>query len=246
MKIFIIDGSADSLFSALFYAFEKKIMPDKIATGAVQRSFTDETFEIINDKEHSERVKKFLTAATTKRALSDTFVALRSGEESKFTIIFNYLKLVTDNKKTDISLNFADERVLNFSDLIRKIYNETHRFKGFLRFSESSKGFMYAYFEPDNDITEFLMPHFKARFGALPFIIHDVKRNIVGLCDGKSYKVFDAKDNVLTVYLSDEEKDFVNLWKTYYKSVNIESRKNTRQMLNYMPARYHKNLPEKQ
>lgn len=245
MKIFLIKNSLDGLLSALFYAYEKKIFPDEITADPVQQSLNDNFIEIATCKNHSERVKKFLLTAATKNLLQDTSVAFKSGEKEKFTIIFDYLRLATDFKSTDVSKNFADERVLAFSDLLRRIYNEVHRFKGFLRFQESEKGFIYAHYTPDNDVTEYLMPHFKARLGKLPFIIHDVKRNIVGLCDGKTHKTFFAENKTLTIKLSSSEKDFVSLWKEYYADVAIRERKNTRQMLNYMPARYHKDLPER-
>ena len=47
-------------------------------------------------------------------------------------------------------------------------------------------------------------------------------------------------------YFPDREEDkFLKLWRLYYDSVTIPERKNEKQMYGYMPARYHKNLPEK-
>ena len=50
----------------------------------------------------------------------------------------------------------------------------------------------------------------------------------------------------MTVFMSESEEIFLDLWQQYYKSINIEERKNLRQMRNYMPERYWKNLSEKQ
>ena len=109
---------------------------------------------------------------------------------------------------------------------------------------ETKKGFYYACYEPDNDITELLVSHFTARLQS-PFIIHDIKRNILALCDGKRYKILNGGDNGVTVFMSESEEIFLDLWQQYYKSINIEERKNLRQMRNYMPERYWKNLSEK-
>ena len=50
----------------------------------------------------------------------------------------------------------------------------------------------------------------------------------------------------VTVFMSESEEIFLDLWQQYYKSINIKGRKNLRQMRNYMPERYWKNLSEKQ
>lgn len=245
MIYFFTTDDETGLYSAIFYAYEKKIFPDGVFCGNEQISFTDTAIKITPDEQKALRVKKCLYGSRTKRAASDIAVAIKNGESDKLTIIFNYAKLVIDNKNKDISSNFANNCVLAFADLIRRVFNEVHRFKGFLRFEQSAKGFLYAHYRPDNDITAYLMPHFFARLNELPFIIHDVKRNVIGMSDGKSYKTFYAKDLTVTVFISEEEKNFKALWRTYYDSVNVKERKNLKQMLNYMPARYHADLPEK-
>lgn len=245
MIVYVIEGSQTGLYSALYYAYKNKKFPDKIIEIYTQLSLTDEIIYIKNDTTIAEKVKIFLTKCKTKNTVYETSIALKSGECNKLSVIFFYLKTVIDEKNTDISRNFAHTYVLNFYDLIKRIHTETHRFKGFLRFEESSSGFYYSHYTPDNDITEYLMPHFEARFASIPFIIHDVKRNIVGLCDGKTYKTIYSGNTPVTIYLSDNETVFRNLWRSYYNAVTIKCRKNDRQMYAYMPKRYHKDLPEK-
>ncbi len=115
--------------------------------------------------------------------------------------------------------------------------------KGFLRFMESRDGALYAPFSPDNDITDLLMAHFAERMKAERFVIHDVKRKIAGMYDGREWIM--ARVGEAEVYLSEYERAFENLWKKYYKAVNIESRPHIKQMKGYMPVRYWKFLPEK-
>ena len=75
--------------------------------------------------------------------------------------------------------------------------------------------------------------------------IHDVKRNVLGVYDGKKTGVLHLGEQPVTVFLDRKEDDFLRLWRTYYDSVNIAERKNERLMNACMPKRYHKNLPEK-
>lgn len=242
---YLFDGTKNGLFTCIFESFYDKRKPNEITTEHVQCGLLDEIITIKTDNEKAERVYKCLKNCKTKYLISDFNLAFRSGDSGRFKVIFDYLYIAILNKNCDISTAFAMPEVNFFTDLKNRIYNETHRFKGFLRFMETENGFYYACYKPDNDITALLVPHFKARLQS-PFIIHDVKRNVIALCDGKQYKVLNGGDNGVTVFLSESEENFQELWRQYYKSVNIEERKNLRLMRNFMPERYWKNMPEKQ
>ncbi len=246
MTIFLFDGTKEGLLSCIFDCYKLKKTPDVVSATPVQASLNDEIFEIKTDIEKAKRVEKFFHGCATKYVLHDVSLALRSGDSKKYTVVFYYLKLAIDNKNTDISRNYADKYVLGFADIIRKITNEVHRMKGMLRFSETVSGFLYAHYEPDNDVTELIIPHFFKRLGkSYPFMIHDTKRNIVGLSNGNETTVFNAGDRRIDVYLTREESEFIELWRTYYDSVNIKERKNLKLMGHYLPKKYWKNLPEK-
>ena len=245
MITYLITPDENGLFAALFYAYKTKKFPIKLVSERLQLSFTEEMVIIPVNAAEVARVKKCLYSAATKNVVSDVKAALKSNENDKLTIIFNYLRAVVDDKTRDISKNYAMPSVLAFSDLISRIYSETHKMKGFLRFEESERGFLYAHYAPDNDITEYLAPHFVARFSSIPFVIHDVRRNVVFMYDGKESRTIDAGTSTVTVYLSENEKNFRNLWRTCYDSITIAERKNEKQSYAYMPKRYHKHLPEK-
>ena len=242
MIAFTFDGTKDGLLTCVFDCYYNKKVPQVVTSSPLQTGFGDEIIGVETDFNKAERVQNCINSLKTANIAYDIDFALKSGEELKFTAIFNYIKKAIDNKDEDVSKNFADADVLNFRDIISRITFEAHRQKGFLRFVEAKDGFYYAKYEPDNDITELLMPHFKNRF-KFPFIIHDVKRNILGLSDGKKYKVIKWNSSV-DIYLSEGEENFEKLWKTYYKSVNIEERKNLDAMTRFLPKRYRKYMPE--
>ena len=245
MTTYFFDGTKNGLLTCIFESFYEKRIPDDVTTECVQCGLLDEIVTIKTDNEKAERVYKCLKNCKTKYLVSDFNLTFRSGEKKRFKVLFDYLNVAISNKNIDVSKAFALPEIQAFTDLKNRIYTETHRFKGFLRFMETEKGFYYACYEPDNNITELLVPHFTARLQS-PFIIHDIKRNILALCDGKRYKILDGGDNGVTVFMSESEENFLDLWQQYYKSINIEERKNLRQMRNYMPERYWKNLSEKQ
>lgn len=239
MKIFITDGSAVSFFTAVFTAFREEciITSDK----NVQLSFDSATVNVLPDYEKSDRVRRAI-ARYDSLAETDILLALRSSCNTKEQIAFNYIRKLME-LKSPINKRLSLPEVIALNETVYKVNGETHRMKGFLRFMESANGILYAPYSPDNDITDLLMPHFCARFSAQKFIIHDLKRKVAGIYDGNEWIICEAGET--EICLSENEKLFENLWKKYYKSVNITERPHERQMRGYMPARYWKYMPEK-
>lgn len=245
MTKYVFDGTHDGFFTCVFEAFLTKNFPSDISDGAAQCEIGDIPVYVKTDKTKAERVVAGIKKSATKTAYRDIKFAMHSGKENKYFTCFSYAVYVIKNKTVDVSRNFSENYVLRFNDLIYAISQEIHRFKGFIRFAESDGNFLYAHYSPDNDITAYLMPHFKSRLKNYPFVIHDTARNILGMYNGKDVATVYAGNKTVSVFLSENENYFSELWKTYYNNVCIEERKNERLMKQFMPVRYWKNLPEK-
>lgn len=239
MRIFIIENNLNGILSAIFYSYENKIFPDKVCHNDFQCDIQTQITEIPTDEKKANRVYAKLKRILSVEHLNDLSVAFRSGERDKNTIIFNYVRKIIDENK-DITSNYANKHVYSYYGILLKVKNELHRFKGFIRFYKTSEGIYYAKFEPDNDICELLLPHFIRRYASMPFILHDTKNNVISAYFNGNKSTVRKKVAPLTV-----KDEFATLFKKYYDTVNIESRRNLKQMFNYMPRRYHKNLPEK-
>ncbi|MBR6737785.1 MAG: TIGR03915 family putative DNA repair protein [Clostridia bacterium] len=237
--IFIIDGSADGLFTALFNSYLLKQFPTAVSCGDVQLSIDDECVDVLTNKDKADRVFKKLQKILPNSEIERIFIALKHGDPAKFTIVFEYLKLIVDENK-NLSQKYSDKRVLRFDNLVHQVLIEAHRFKGFIRFSKAPNGIYYAKYEPDNDITSLILPHFKERYKNMPFILHDIKHDVLaGHASGKT-KIVCKKIKALEI-----EDEFSSLFKAYYNASFIKERKNEKLMRGFMPKRYHKNLPEK-
>ena len=240
MTYFLVDGSETCFYTAVFDAYKNK---DCIITSErdVQLGLGFDVIDVIADEDKAARVKAKINALD-RGAEEDITLLLKSDNALKESVAFNYIKLIIEHGGAVRGM-LAHPTVIEMTDIRRRVYGEAHRLKGFLRFMENSDGVMYAPYSPDNDITEILAVHFAARFGAQPFVIHDIKRKIAALYDGNEIVMTRADD--AEIYLSEYENYFQNLWKQYYNSVNIESRPHEKQMKGYMPVRYWKFLPEK-
>ena len=243
MTVFLVEKSLTGICSALVYAFTERVAPDDVFTrDNFTRNFTDRYIEIENDGEKARRVLRALTKYGEENISEHIKICLLSCEDNAVKIAFDYAYL-TLSERRNVSDFLADKRVSDFGFTIKKVMSENHRVKGFIRFKETASGILYAPYSPDNDITELLCPHFLTRLSGVPFIIHDVKRNKAGVSDGKRFKIMTTETDAL-LNLSDDERSWENLWKNYYKAVNIKERRNRKQQNNLMPLRYRKFLPE--
>ncbi len=242
MRIFWTDGSNDAFFTAVFYAW--KIADVHITSASnVQAELGAEVCKIVAESDKAERVRNRLSAMDA-RIVRDIETALLSCDAEKEDKAYRYIRKIIQNG-AKYRYAKSDPDVLALDDMLRKVTNEAHLFKGFLRFIESKNGVMYAPYAPDHDITCLLMRHFISRMPNIPFVIHDQKRNRAALYSPhRGYILADVSQKP-EIVVSDDEVQLEALWKQYYRAVNIESRPHEKQMKGYMPVRYWKYMPEK-
>ncbi len=239
--VYQIEDSLSGIFTAVYDSFLYKEEVGDVTISDEQKNFLNCYRKILNDKNKIKKVDAKLKNILYSKNYAEIKKAFLSGDDKKHLIIFNYLvKIIRCNK--DCTLNFSDIDISNYHNLLQRISLESHRFKGFIRFEKSKEGVYIAKFSPDNDIITLIFPHFKRRFKNNPFILHDEKRNIIALSNKEKSLITNGNTNFFTLNV---DEDFKKLFKLYHDSVNIICRKNTRLMLNYLPKRYHKNLPEK-
>jgi probable DNA metabolism protein len=131
------------------------------------------------------------------------------------------------------------EDTLTVLNAAGKTQHEIHRMYGLLRFVPDIRGVYTTRFAPDHFILPALNSYFSARFGEINWSIIDEKRGLVlNRLDGKTRITLFNEGNI------ENSDEWEQLWKHYHKTINNESRKNTRLQKQLMPARYWKYLSE--
>ena len=240
----VYDGSLQGYFSAVFEIYAKKItFEDFYEQGTNYSLILREELFIEADEAKSKRIENKITKVCGRDEIHKMRYALKSCDAQKEIKIYNYLKLIFDNKPAHEMLN--DSAVIAFNDLHKRVSLEQARLSGFIRFIETKTGIYYAYITPDNDVVALLMPHFVERFHNQQFIIHDVSRNIFGLFNGKEAYVLKQDESIkFDLQLTEKEELVQKLFKQYYNDISIPERKNTRLKDHWMPRRYTKNMFE--
>lgn len=92
---------------------------------------------------------------------------LRCGGEGHMQTAFRYLLLIA-KRGGPVRGMLSHPDVLKAEQALRRVAHEIDRMKGFVRFSESASGALYAPLSPDNDIVDILARHFSKRLPEYP------------------------------------------------------------------------------
>lgn len=241
--IFLYDGSFEGLLTCIFEAFSKK--PESVFISkkdTYQPNFLEEPVIVKTNMEKFQRVYSSIPAKISKHAAEIVYRAWLSEDENAENLIYYFLKLGY-RMGGSVCDYIQDPYINEIVRLNRKVGLETHRFLGLLRFQEIEDGLFYAGYEPDHNIIVLIAPHFTRRLSDQPFIIHDKKRNICAVYDGRELVLTDKVPKI-PVNVTAAEDEFASLWKTFFRTIAIKERKNLRTQANFLPGRYWKNLTE--
>lgn len=242
MKVFIYDGTFDSLLELITFLLETKRKPDLIKKENYEPSLLD---EVINLKRIPRKnLLKIWQEKVGVYPLKIAFYVFLSNAKEKELIIYYFLlNSLKYKEKVIYQRNLkCVNKALRISG---EVSHEIHKLKGFLRFKETKNNFLYALVEPTNDILYFLAKHFKNRLTKENFLIWDKKRKKICLYDTKNIFFLKESDfTSLNIELEENELEIEDLWKTFFETVSIKERKNEKCQKNFMPKKYWKYIIE--
>lgn len=243
MIYYVYDGTFDGLLTSIYEAYYRHENPDDIVSeDRLDENFLIQKVYITTDKDKSSKVYHSIEEKISLEALRRVFYAYLSELPKSGIIILNYLKIGYKLGRA-VDDNLAHDAVLNMDKINYKVSSERHRFLGILRFKMLDNGVLYADLEPEYNIIGMIAPHFANRLSNENFVIHDLKRNIGVFYNKREWIIrdFEIGDNVI---IREDEEEYQELWRAYYKHISIESRKNLRLKKNNMPMKYWKHLVE--
>ena len=123
-------------------------------------------------------------------------------------------------------------------------------------YAEEEYGTYLAVVSPDHNVLPIITGHFQDRFNDQSWLIYDAKRHYGYYYDGQAVIRVTFEDEASVPFdltngkmnadvLSENDKLFQDLWRTYFKAICIKERMNPRKQLSDMPRRYWKYMTEK-
>lgn len=253
MMNYIIDGTYAGYLTGIFECFERKerdAAPVLATDGAVDLFGNGRT--VISDPAKARRALAGLEKKLGKEKAARFFCNFLSEDRAAWQAGYRVAQQVFTAGAAVLE-NFGDRDVLYFSQTLKKVSRERHRMKAFVRFAKSADGLYVATIEPDFNVLPLVVPFFRNRYADQQWLIYDAKRNYGMHYDGQAVTEVqldnaadEAQAQTLSIALDERNEQFERLWKRYFKSTNIEARRNLKLHLQHVPKRYWKYLIEKQ
>lgn len=243
--IYLYDGSFEGLLTAIFEAYNRHEIPERILSEAnYQPGILDEYLLIKRDDAKAERVYNSIRTKISPTSLENIYYTYLSEYDETGTWIYQYVKLgLVMGKKVEMHL--SDDRALRIHKTNLKVTCEMHKLLGMLRFNRLSNDIFYAPLEPRYNIVSLIAPHFAERMPDQNWVIHDVKRRIAAVHNQEGWFMTPFEFNQ---HIAVDQKEALcqELWKQYFDSIAISTRHNPKLQKQLMPVRYWKYLTEKQ
>jgi len=241
---YVYDGSMEGLLTIAYKCFTDKKIPNKVS---MENDYVGNLFNkplyIKTDLNESLQVIEAIRSKISDLTLYYVYTAFLSDDKNKSDTIIRYLIYAFKHGK-NINYMKSLDYVIEIQRICKNVTGEAHRFYGFLRFKELSNHILYAEYESDNDILEFLAEHFADRFKKEIWMIYDLKRSQIALYDKSQYNIVDASDFNISLVKESREDQYLKLWKDYCKNISIKERENRRCQMHFMPKKYWKHMPE--
>jgi probable DNA metabolism protein len=251
MTTLIYDGTFEGLLSTVFEIYDRKLQHIKLHKGESRNTaLFEDVVQVTTDQSRYERVLSGLKKKISSSGINRLYAAYLSEIKSSDEIIVRYIRHALDNDR-NIEADYGNRFVLRVEEIVRMVKRERHRMEAFIRFQKLKDEIFFATIEPDFNVIPLLIKHFKDRYADQRWIIYDLKRKYGIYYDLKEVEYIELdfssanyKGKQTSVHFEDEGL-YQHLWKNYFNSINIASRKNTKLHLRHIPKRYWKHLTEK-
>ncbi len=240
--VYLCEDTPDGIFTAIYDVWATGLPDDKVSV-RVERNYAMELFAkyryVQTDMEKAVKVARSVKGKISQEAYYMIYYASLSFEEDKVDWIYRFLKkgFRYGGKVTQMH---GDEEICKMFELKRNVGNESHMFREILRFQDSEEGLLIAKIHPKNQVLSLIAEHFSDRFLDENFVILDEVHEM-GLFheQGKQWYLAPLEREVLEKIWSHRGTTiYENLWKTFFKTIAIEERKNYRCQRNMCSLRY--------
>lgn len=253
ITLVIYDGTWGGFISAVFDVYEYRMADVQISPAHMPTSnlFGSTTHIVQTDKQKIKRVWSGLEQYTSLSGLRDLRACFFADTKGTEDLLLRYIRYQFLKKKP-IERDYSHPDVLGVSEMAKKVRREKHRMEAFVRFQLTKDQLFYAIVQPDFNVLPLISDHFEKRYADQRWMIYDAMRKYGIYYNLDSVEVVTMSFNVNLQHgtfieaIHDEKEELYQvLWKQYFSSVNIASRKNMKLHVQHMPKRYWRFLTEK-
>lgn len=248
MVIFRCQQSIESIFTAIYQAYEeKRDLADTRLSLTEDPILFAEDVAVVPDPEKVRKVMRTLRQRFGEGDYESLCLAIASEDEDCAQAVFGTVVcgLAMKPAKGHLFDHLTNADCMRAFELSRGAGRELSHMLGFLRFQELKNGVLYAEIGPKNNLLTFMAPHFADRFPGENFVIHDTTRGIFVLHPaGKQWVLGQAGKEDVTLEYSEKEGYYAELFRGFTKAIAIKERTNLRLQRNMLPLRFREYMIE--
>lgn len=208
-----------------------------LAEPVEQYTLFDEYIHVDADPEKAIKVMDAVVKKISHYFYSELAYASMAYEEDTLDTIFRVMMLgFTFGSKALEMIQYKD--VMRFNAIRKRVSNESHSFREFIRFHEVRRSLYVAHIEPKSRIVISLAPSFADRMPSEHWmIVDDVHREaIIHPADSDYYLQRLTDYEYEKLLLTEQENDeYTDMWKVFFDSIAIKERANARCQQNLFP-----------
>src|SRR5574344_465011 len=233
--ILLYDETFEGFLSLVYEVYYKKLKPTKIYKTLPNEMLFEEILEINSSKESGIKVLNAIKTKFPKEILEKILNISMCGLKEFEMALLEYIIIGFKDSKQLYNIN--NSCVFYLNNLEKELFRVTHKLTGFIRFEELEDKTLYAKSESKFNVVYFLGKHFLKRFNNQNFIIHDINRKLAFVKIENDFSIQEVAYFDEPIYSSNEEK-FQKLWKSFFKGVTINERKNLKLQTQMVPLLY--------
>lgn len=251
-NILICDSSPEGIFSAVYYAYERKMNPN-ITFLQLDEIDNYELFadyiQVETDLEKAEKVNRTIAGHFGEISYSYLWHALYSHQKERGNAVYRTIARGLAMAYRGELVNYLqDPYVLAVNKMHQNVWNEAHHYMGFVRFHELQNKILYSEIEPKNHVLPIIAEHFADRFGKENFMIKDIGRKLYIVHEAGKKIVFHQEKQpgmeITEDMYSEEERQMQQLFKIFHNSIAIQERTNLNLQRQLLPLRFRGNMVE--
>jgi len=229
------DGSFEGFLCALHHSYTHKCIPKLLTSDRSKLDLLSEPTDIVTDPEVAKKVSTSIAQKFPRKIIERIYHVFLCDDVARERELLLYLRMGFK----DISLlsDLSHPIVYTIEKYQKRLFSTVHKMYAFTRFEMLEDGLLYAKIAPPRNVLPLLGKHFVKRLGSERFIIHDISRGWIVVYDGKVLEMHEVLDASVPV-LHEREQSFQRLWKTFFDTVAIDSRRNYNVQRNSVPLLY--------
>lgn len=235
------DGSFAGFLCCVFESYARHEIPSEVCSPEEGQLNLFGTREILTDRQRAKRVAVGLDrlGPQVKDCIVTGFLSTDPGKD--LTLLRFARRCFAQGPQAvqmlgdpDVAAAFAIERAVN---------NEAGKFIEFIRFEERD-GMLGAVIHPKHQVLPLLRGHFCSRLPDEDFLIFDATHGTALVRRGGQVQYLTMEH--YTPGTDEDELNWQQLWKRFFKALTIEERRNEKVQMNHVQKRFWKDMVEMQ